>query len=123
MKRTDSVFIEGLRLKARVGIYPQEKKRAQPIEINLRIVYTRKKTTDIRDVISYETAVIKVRRIIAQKHYDLLETLADSIIKAFFEHRAVSRVEIDISKPNLPVLAPKVFKNTRKIGISVAVSK
>jgi dihydroneopterin aldolase len=120
MKQTDSIFINGLKLKARVGIYPAEKKKAQSLKLSCRIFYTRKKTDTIKDVISYETAILDIRKIISARHYDLIETLADTIIARIFKDKRIIRVEIDIEKPDLARVAPKVFGNTEGIGISVS---
>jgi len=123
MKQTDSIFIKGLKLKARVGIYAAEKKGAQALKISFRAFYLRRKTRTIKDVISYETAARDIRAIVGKKHYDLIETLADTIVAHFFKNRAIYRIEIDIEKPDLPKTAPKIFGNTEGIGISLVVER
>ena len=118
MKQTDSIFINHLTLKARVGIYAAEKKKPQTINVKFRAVFRRGATKTIKDVVSYETAVVDIRGIVARKHYDLLESLADTIIKHFFKNPRIRRVEVSIEKPDLPRLAPKVFADTEGVGFS-----
>lgn len=118
MKQSDSIYITRLTLPARVGIYAAEKKKPQTINIGFRAHFTRGATKTIKDVISYETAVVDIRKIVAKKHYDLLESLADAILDHFFRNKRITRVEISIDKPGLPKLAPAIFGNTDGVGFS-----
>lgn len=118
MKQRDSIYINRLTLDARVGIYAAEKKKPQKINIMFRAYFRRDATKSIKDVLSYETAVIDIRRIVAKKHYDLLESLTDAISDHFFKNKRVTRVEVSIDKPGLPKLAPETFSNTEGVGFS-----
>jgi len=118
MKQQDSIFINRLTLQARVGIYTAEKKKPQKINIKFRAHFRRGVTKTIKDVLSYETAVIDIRSIVARKHYDLLESLSDTIIAHFFKNARVTRVEVEIEKPDLPKLAPETFGGTDGVGFA-----
>ncbi len=118
MKQTDSIYINALTLEARVGIYAAEKKKPQPIKIKFRAFFRRSATKTIKDVVSYETAVLDIGKIVSRKHYDLLESLTDTLMAHFFKNKRIYRIEISIEKPALPKLAPDVFGNTEGVGFS-----
>lgn len=119
MKKTDSIFVKGLLMEARVGIYPAEKNVTQPVKITFCATYSRSGAKTIEDVLSYETAVRDIRGIVAEGHYDLLEALADKIMDHFFARPEMLRIQIDIEKPRLPLMAPDLFHGSEGIGISL----
>ena len=78
------ILIENLTCNASVGVYENEKLNKQKIIINLEIVLVnniKTHTDNINDVADYGKFRRIVLEIINSKHFNLIETLADKLIK------------------------------------------
>ena len=98
------ILIENLTCSASVGVYEKEKLNKQKIIINLEILLMNKMKThtdNLNDVVDYG----KFRRIILDtvnsKHFNLIETLADNLIKKIETFDKVKNVKIKITKPDI----------------------
>ena len=98
------IFIENLICSASVGVYESEKLNKQKIIINLEILLINKMKThtdNLNDVADYG----KFRRIILDvvnsKHFNLIETLADSLIKKIETFEKIENVKLKITKPDI----------------------
>ena len=98
----DTVFIKDLRLEAYVGILDHEKLSPQPICISLSCDYIPiQYSVDIdrdRIYICYATIATEVQKMISQRHFYLIETLAERISEICLQHKQVIRVEVQVSK-------------------------
>ena len=98
------IFVENFMCSASVGVYENEKLKKQKIIINLEISLTNKmrtETDDLNDVADYG----KFRRIILDvvnsKHFNLIGTLAENILKKIKTFDKVENVKLKITKPNI----------------------
>ena len=98
------IVIEDLTCNASVGVYENEKLNKQRITINLEIslINNMKTHTDnLNDVADYG----KFRRIILDvvnsKHFNLIETLADNLVKEIETIDKVENIKIKITKPDI----------------------
>ena len=98
------IFIENLTCNASVGVYENERLHKQKIIINLEILLVNKmktSTDNLNDVADYG----KFRRIILDvlnsKHFNLIETLADILLKKIKVCDKVQHVKIKITKPDI----------------------
>ena len=98
------IVIENLTCNAYVGVYENEKLNKQRITINLEIslINNMKTHTDnLNDVADYG----KFRRIILDvvnsKHFNLIETLADNLVKEIETIDKVENIKIKITKPDI----------------------
>ena len=98
------IVIENLTCNASVGVYEKEKLNKQRITINLEIslINNMKTHTDnLNDVADYG----KFRRIILDvvnsKHFNLIETLADNLVKEIETIDKVENIKIKITKPDI----------------------
>ena len=98
------ILIENLTCSASVGVYENEKLNKQKIIINLEILIVNKMKThtdDLKDVADYG----KFRRIILDvvnsKHFNLIETLADKVIKKIETFDKVENIKVKITKPDI----------------------
>ena len=109
------VFIRDLVLSALIGVYRHEKENPQPIRINLDLAVKENSTINrdrLEEVVSYEDIANGVRKMVANGHVNLVETLAERISNMCFEHRRVQAVRVRIEK-----LA--VFEDAASAGVEI----
>jgi dihydroneopterin aldolase len=105
----DRIELRGLLLSCVIGIHPFERKRKQPVNIDLAFyVNTRKAaaTTSIYDTVDYSRAMQEAQFIIERAEFLLIETAADCLCKFFLtsygQHANLPNIEavaVRISKP------------------------
>jgi dihydroneopterin aldolase len=109
------VFIRDLVIEARLGIYPEEKANPQRIIVNIDLSVEEGDdpgSDDIKSVVSYETVVKNVERIVAEGHVNLVETLAERIATSCLSDRRVVAARVRIEKP-------EIIRNTRSVGVEI----
>ncbi|MFT3734170.1 MAG: dihydroneopterin aldolase [Rhodocyclaceae bacterium] len=110
----DFIFIEGLQLEAWVGIYPREKAAAQAVEINLTfgVPDAAAEHDDIADTIDYDRVVSRIRELLAEQHFNLLETLGEFLVSVLFEEFGAPWVRLSIAKLG-------VLRGVRRVGVYI----
>ena len=111
----DIIFIDEIRLPARIGIYPREKTLPQPVEISLRIgtsMANAAVSDDIRDTIDYATVVERLRSELATRHFNLLEKLAEDIAGLLLKEFGAQWTRVSIAKPG-------VMSGVRRVGVEI----
>ena len=104
MADTDKVFIKGLELLLSVGIYDHEKTKPQRVIINMTFEVagnSGKSLKSIDEVVSYEKAVEIIREVTGRRHYDLLEELAEEIVKNLKFDNRIERITLSLEKPDI----------------------
>lgn len=97
----DVIFIEELRADTWIGIYPREKAMPQTVELSLRIGVSTASagaSDDIRDTVDYALVVQRLRAELAQRHFNLLEKLAEFIATFILENFAVQWIRVSVAK-------------------------
>ena len=109
------VLIKDLVLNMFVGIHNFEKKKKQRVKFNLVININQNlvpNDKDLKSIVNYEQVIKVINKIIARKHYPLLETLAEKIIDKLFENMRIKKILLRIEKLD-------VIKNTTSVGIEL----
>ncbi len=97
----DIVFIRELRLDAWIGIYKYEKAARQTIELDLEIglpgdaVFTSHK---VRDTVDYASVVQRLKALLENEHFGLVETLADRIATLLLDEFHTPQVRVSVAK-------------------------
>ena len=102
--RNRKILINNLIMLASVGVYENEKLNKQKIIINLEILLINKMKThtdNLNDVADYGKFRRIVLDVINSKHYNLIETLADNLIKKIETFDKVEIVKLKITKPDI----------------------
>ena len=97
----DIIFIEELRVDTWIGIYPREKAMPQTIEISLQIGVSTASagaSDDIRDTVDYAVVVQRLRAELSQRHFNLLEKLAEFIATLLLEDFSGQWVRVSVAK-------------------------
>lgn len=113
--RLRHVFVRDLEVIAFLGIHEHEKLKAQRIVVNIDLSVREGDVDiadDIRNVVSYETVVHNVERILAAGHVHLVETLAERIADACLADERVAAARVRIEKPD-------IIPNARSVGVEI----
>jgi len=110
----DFIFIEDLRVDTRVGIYPRERAAPQTLELNLTfgVPDEAAQHDDIRDTIDYAEVIDRIRDELAQRHFNLLETLGEFIIALMLEQFKAPWVKLSIAKVG-------VARGVKRVGVFI----
>jgi dihydroneopterin aldolase len=111
------VFIRRLEVRARLGIYPHE---AEPQRVLIDVELLARDDAaphavgaeDFARVVDYEAVVLAARRIAAEGHVLLAETLAERIALAALTDRRVTAARVTVEKPD-------IFPDVAGVGVTV----
>ncbi len=100
------VLVRDLVLGVSIGVWKREKNVEQRVRINVELVAARpgpllgtEPRTGRRDrILRYDTVVAGIRRIVAEGHFDLCETLAERIASLCLENRKVRSARVRVEK-------------------------
>lgn len=108
------IFIEGLRVDAWVGIYPRERAAAQTVEFDLKfgIPEFAALHDDIADSIDYAEVADVIRSELAERRFNLIETLGEFVAGLLSVKFFTPWVELWVSKPG-------AIKGARKAGVYI----
>jgi len=97
----NTVSIRELRLKAWIGLYRHEKIAPQTIAIDLEIDLPDDKvfkTGKVADTIDYGVVVRRVKALLAEERFGLVESLGERIASLILEEFRAPRVKVSIAK-------------------------
>jgi dihydroneopterin aldolase len=97
----DIIFIEELRVDTWVGIYPREKAVPQTVLLELQIGVSTAPagaSDDIRDTIDYAAVSTRLRHELAERHFNLLEKLAEFIAALILAEFSAQWVRVSVAK-------------------------
>lgn len=103
----DVVEIRGLRLLGVVGVLPEERLRAQPLELDVDIevdLTAAGLSDDLSSTVDYGVVCDRLASAVASVHPELLERLAAELVAAVFDVDAsISAVTVAVRKLRPPV--------------------
>ncbi|NMF97549.1 dihydroneopterin aldolase [Aromatoleum toluolicum] len=110
----DFIFIEELRVQAWVGIYSREKAAPQTLELNLTfgVPDSAAEQDDIADTIDYAEVIERIRKELGERHFNLIETLGEFVVKLLLDEFGAPWVKIRIAKLG-------VMKGVRRVGVYI----
>lgn len=96
------IRIKNLRTRGTIGIYDWEKDHAQDIIVNVTLAFdgTAAAASDaIEDTVDYKRIKTRILEIIEGQHFNLIERMADAVVKMIMEDEKVQKVTVEIDKP------------------------
>ncbi|GAB2954990.1 MULTISPECIES: dihydroneopterin aldolase [Aquaspirillum] len=111
----DIIFLREVRLDTVIGVYDWERQAPQTIELDLDIGIPSEQpchSDNIGDTIHYGVVVERLRTLLAEQHFLLLEALADHIATVIREEFGAPWVRVAVTK--LGIL-PRV----KKVGVII----
>ncbi len=95
MTNLDCIYIKNFSCPAHIGLYEHEKGVTQPIVIHAELYGS---WADAH-FLDYDLVIEKIKQIIAKQHYELLETLAESLAQTLLSHFEIKKLILAIDKP------------------------
>ena len=109
------VLINDLTLLMSIGIHDFEKIKKQEVKFNINIDINpllAPNENKLNSIINYETIVKDVTRLTKNKHFELLETLAEDIFFILFKNTNIKQIKLKIEKT-------QIIKNTSSVGVEI----
>ena len=109
------ILINELILDLKLGYYDFEKEKPQRVKFSLEIDYEDKKPTndkDIKSIVNYGTVVKLITNLVKKKHYNFLESLAESVFDELFKDRRIGKIMLKIEKL-------EILKECSSVGIQI----
>ena len=110
------VLIKELILNIKLGYFDFEKEKPQKVKFSLEANYKDKKPTndkDLKSIVNYDKLVRLIKKLIKNKHYNFLETLAEDIFDEIFKDRRIDKIVLKIEKL-------EIIKNCSSVGIQIS---
>ena len=109
------ILIKELTLDLKLGYYDFEKNKPQKVKFNLEIDYEDKKPTndkDIKSIVNYGKVVKLITKLVKNKHYNFLETLAEAVFDELFKDKRIGKIMLKIEKL-------EILKECSSVGIQI----
>ena len=103
---SDRIELTGIRVMGVVGLLPEERERAQPVEIDLVIeadLHQAGRSDELTHTIDYGSVAIMAAAVISDESHLLLETVAQRIADVVLELDRVDAVDVTVRKLRPPV--------------------
>ena len=110
------VLIKELVLDLKLGYYEFEKESTQKVKFNVEVNYEDKKPSndkDLKSIVNYAKIVKLIKRLIKNKHYNFLETLAEDVFDELFKDRRIDKTSLQIEKL-------EIMKDCSSVGIQIS---
>ena len=115
-KYNKKIIIKDLILLLSVGIHQFEKLKKQKVKFNIEITTDPNLKPDIKSIVNYESVINDVKRLSKKTHFELLESLSESIFDEIFKNKKVKKIKLKIEKLD-------IIKETTSVGIEVVKTK
>ena len=110
------VLIKELILDLKLGYYDFEKEKNQKVKFSLEIDYMDKKPSndkDLKSIVNYAKIVRLIKKLVKNKHYNFLETLAEDVFDELFKDRRIDKINLQIEKL-------EIMKDCSSVGIQIS---
>ena len=110
------VLIKELILNIKLGYFDFEKETPQKVKFSLEANYMDKKPTndkDLKSIVNYDKLVKLIKKLVKNKHYNFLETLAEDIFDELFKDRRIDKIVLKIEKL-------EIIKDCSSVGIQIS---
>ncbi|MCK5863262.1 MAG: dihydroneopterin aldolase [Candidatus Hydrogenedentes bacterium] len=98
----DKVHIRALRARCILGIFPEEREKAQEIELNITLhadLRAAGQSDNIDDTVDYKTVKIRVLELVEHSSFFLVERLAQAVADVCLDNPRVEMATIILDKP------------------------
>ena len=110
------VLIKELILNLKLGYYDFEKEKPQKVKFSLEIDYKDKKPSDDKDlksIVNYSKVVRLIKKLVKNKHYNFLETLAEDVFDELFKDKRIEKINLKIEKL-------EIMRDCTSVGIQIS---
>ena len=113
------ILIKDLTLDLKLGYYEFEKDKPQKVKFILEIDYRDKNPTndkDLKSIVNYDKIVKLIKKLVKNKHYNFLETLAEDVFDELFKDKRIDKITLQIEKL-------EIMKDCSSVGIQISKKK
>ena len=110
------VLINNLILDLKLGYYDFEKENPQKVKFTLEVNYEDKKPSndkDLKSIVNYAKIVKLIKKLVKNKHYNFLETLAEDVFDELFKDKRIDKITLQIEKL-------EIMKDCSSVGIQIS---
>ena len=110
------ILIKDLTLNLKLGYFDFEKNKPQKVKFTLEIDYRDKKPTndkDLKSIVNYDKIVKLIKKLVKNKHYNFLETLAEDVFDELFKDKRIDKINLQIEKL-------EIMKDCSSVGIKIS---
>ena len=110
------ILIKDLTLDLKLGYFDFEKNKPQKVKFTLEIDYRDKKPTsdkDLKSIVNYDKIVKLIKKLVKNKHYNFLETLAEDVFDELFKDKRIDKINLQIEKL-------EIMKDCSSVGIKIS---
>ena len=110
------VLIKELILNIKLGYFNFEKEKPQKVKFSLEANYMDKKPTndrDLKSIVNYDKLVKLIKKLVKNRHYNFLETLAEDIFDELFKDKRIDKIVQKIEKL-------EIIKDCSSVGIQIS---
>ena len=110
------ILINELILNLKLGYYDFEKIKTQKVKFSLEIDYEDKKPSndkDLKSIVNYAKIVKLIKKLVKNKHYNFLETLAEDVFDELFKDKRIDKISLQIEKL-------EIMKDCSSVGIQIS---
>jgi len=110
------ILIKDLTLDLQLGYYDFEKEKKQKVKFNLEVSYQNKNPTndkDLKSIVNYSKIVKLIKKLVKNKHYNFLETLAEDVFDELFVDKRIDKIILQIEKL-------EILKQCTSVGIQIS---
>jgi len=110
------VLIKDLVLDLKLGYYDFEKIKTQKVMFSLEVDYEDKKPSndkDLKSIVNYAKIVKLIKKLVKNKHYNFLETLAEDVFDELFRDKRIDKITLQIEKL-------EIMNDCSSVGIQIS---
>ena len=110
------ILIKDLTLDLKLGYYDFEKEKKQKVKFSLEVDYEDKKPTsdkDIKSIVNYDKIVKLITKLVKNRHYNFLETLAEDVFDELFKDKRIDKIVLQMEKL-------EILKQCTSVGIQIS---
>jgi len=110
------ILINELILNLKLGYYDFEKEKSQKVKFSLEVNYEDKKPSndkDLKSIVNYARIVKLIKKLVKNKHYNFLETLAEDVFDELFKDKRIDKISLQIEKL-------EIMKDCSSVGIQIS---
>lgn len=111
----DIIFLHDFKAKTLIGIYPWERIVPQTIQLDLEIALPTRRACQsdkIEDALDYALIIERINEILANRHFSLLEALAEHIAQTILTEFHSPWVKVSVAKLG-------IIRGVKKLGVCI----
>ena len=111
----DIIFLHNLKVDAVIGIWEWERKIRQTVSIDLEMgadIRRAAATDSIDDTLNYKQVAKRVKQLVSESEYQLVETMAERIAETVLAEFEIPWIDVRVNKPG-------AIRGARDVGVRI----